>query len=191
MERRIMQPHDNRHATAIAALGALILASLACGESSSQAPSPPPPITQIVAVTQVVPVTQMVPITQIVPATMPVDMEPEIILHRLNVSFIGLDGHKLIGSGCPGTDGKGAIVDYHLIVSNVAEDRQVQRIIVAGDNSTLTWEWPCSKDWALSARDLGNGTWDLFIAPSLPSQVYTVMVFYEDDSFALGMDIAH
>jgi hypothetical protein len=115
---------------------------------------------------------------------------PEIILQRLGVSFLGQDGHKVIGSGCPGNDGKGTIVDYHLIVSNVDENKKVQRIIVTGDNSTLTWELPCGNAWALSAMTLGNGNWEIFIAPSLPSAVYTIMVFYEDNSFALGMDIA-
>jgi hypothetical protein len=112
---------------------------------------------------------------------------PPIILQRLGVAFLGQDGHKIIGSGCPGVDGKGTIIDYHLIVSNVDESKRVSRILVAGDNSTLTWEWPCSNDWALSAENLGNGNWEIFIAPSLPSRVYTVMFFYEDNTFALGM----
>jgi hypothetical protein len=111
---------------------------------------------------------------------------PEVILQRLSVAFLGQDGHKVIGSGCPGTDGKGTIVDYHFVIGNVDADKKVQRIIVAGDNSTLTWELPCSNDWALSATDLGNGNWEIFIAPSLPSKVYTVIFFYTDDTFALG-----
>jgi hypothetical protein len=54
----------------------------------------------------------------------------------------------------------------------------------------LTWEFPCNKnDWAVSATDLGNGNWEIFIAPSLPSQVYTVMFFYTDDTFVLGMSV--
>ena len=115
---------------------------------------------------------------------------PEIILQRLGVAFLGQDGHKVIGSGCPGADGKGLIVDYHLVVGGVDDGKKVQRILVAGDNSTLTWELPCSKnDWALSAKDLGNGNWEIFIAPSLPSRVYTVIFFYTDDTFALGMGV--
>lgn len=115
---------------------------------------------------------------------------PEIILQRLSVAFLGQDGHKVIGSGCPGTDSKGAIIDYHLVVSGIDEGKKVQRILIAGDNSTLTWELPCNKnDWALSATDLGNGNWEIFIAPSLPSRVYTVIFFYNDDTFALGMGV--
>jgi hypothetical protein len=113
-----------------------------------------------------------------------------VVLQRLSVAFLGLDGHKVIGSGCPGIDGKGIIEDYHLIVGNVDTEKNVERILVAGDNSTLTWELPCSHDWALSAEDLGNGNWEIFIAPSLPSKIYTVIFFYADDTFALGMVIA-
>ena len=99
---------------------------------------------------------------------------------------MGLDGYKVIGSGCPGIDGKGTIEDYHLIVSGVDEYRSITRILVAGDNSTLTWEYPCNNDWALAAQGLGNGNWEIFIAPSLPSRVYTVVFFYDDNTFALG-----
>jgi hypothetical protein len=31
--------------------------------------------------------------------------------------------------------------------------------------------------------------WDVFIAPSEPTQVYTVMIFYDDNSFAVGMTV--
>lgn len=116
--------------------------------------------------------------------------QPQVILQRLSVAFLGLDGHKVIGSGCPGTDGKGAIENYHIIVGNVDMEKKVERILVAGDNSTLTWEKPCRNDWALSAEDLGNGNWEIFIAPSLPSKVYTVIFFYNDNTFALGMTTA-
>jgi hypothetical protein len=112
---------------------------------------------------------------------------PDVILQRLSVAFLGQDNHKIIGSGCPGNDGKGIIIDYHLVVSGVDERKKVERILVAGDNSTLTWELPCSDDWALSATNLGNGNWEIFIAPSLPSKIYTVIFFYDDDTFALGM----
>ncbi|MCC6500121.1 MAG: hypothetical protein IT313_07630 [Anaerolineales bacterium] len=114
---------------------------------------------------------------------------PDIVLQRLGVAFLGQDNHKIIGSGCPGTDGKGTIVDYHLIVSGVDENKKVERILVAGDNSTLTWELPCSTTWALSATELGNGNWEIFIAPSSPSRIYTVIFFYNDNTFALGMGL--
>jgi len=114
---------------------------------------------------------------------------PKIILQRLSVAFLGQDGKAVIGSGCPGDDGKGTIIDYHLVVGGVDESKEVHRIIVAGDNSTLTWEFPCSDNWALSASNLGNGNWEIFIAPSLPSKVYTVMFFYDDDTFALGVGV--
>ena len=119
----------------------------------------------------------------------PTQQQPQVVLTRLSVAFLGQDNHKVIGSGCPGTDGKGTIIDYHFVVGNVDEDKKVQRILVAGDNSTLTWELPCTNDWALSATDLGNGNWEIFIAPSLPSKVYTIIFFYTDDTFALGMAI--
>ncbi len=114
---------------------------------------------------------------------------PKLILQRLSVAFLGQDGSAVIGSGCPGNDGKGTIIDYHLVVGGVDESKEVHRIIVAGDNSTLTWEFPCSDNWALSASNLGNGNWEIFIAPSLPSKVYTVMFFYSDDTFALGVGV--
>lgn len=118
-----------------------------------------------------------------------ISRSPDVILQRLSVAFLGQDNHKIIGSGCPGNDGKGIIIDYHLVVSGVDERKKVERILVAGDNSTLTWEMPCSDDWALSATNLGNGNWEIFIAPSLPSKVYTVIFFYDDNTFALGMGI--
>ncbi len=119
----------------------------------------------------------------------PTPQQPQVVLERLSVAILGLDGHKVIGSGCPGTDGKGVIENYHLIIGNVDTEKKVERILVAGDNSTLTWEQPCSNDWALSAEDLGNGNWEIFIAPSLPSKSYTIIFFYTDNTFALGMGI--
>ncbi|HNQ95016.1 MAG TPA: hypothetical protein PKK96_16005 [Anaerolineales bacterium] len=115
---------------------------------------------------------------------------PKLILQRLSVAFLGQDGSAVIGSGCSGDDGKGTIINYHIVVGGVDENKQVHRIIVAGDNSTLTWEFPCSDNWALSASNLGNGNWEIFIAPSLSSKVYTVMFFYDDDTFALGVGVA-
>ena len=114
--------------------------------------------------------------------------EPQVILQRLDVEYLGLDGHRLIGSGCPGNDGKGSIENIHFLVHGVDRDRKVQRNLVAGDNSTLTWETPCSGDWGLLALDLGKGTWEIFIVPSLPSEIYTVIFFYDDNTFALGMN---
>ena len=114
---------------------------------------------------------------------------PKVELQRLSIAYLGQDGHKVIGSGCPGTDGKGTIVDYHFIVGNVDAGKKVQRILVTGDNSTLTWELPCNNDWALSATDLGSRNWEIFIAPSLSSRVYTVIFFFTDDTFALGMGV--
>jgi len=111
----------------------------------------------------------------------------EVILQRLQVDFLGADGHKLVGSGCPGTDGRGSIVDYHLVVQGVDTDRKVDRILVAGDNGTLTWQSPCNDSWGLLANDLGAGKWEVYLAPSLPSDLYTIIFFYDDNSFALGM----
>ncbi len=185
-----MQPQRKRDVHAILAFVSMIALSLACGTASSPTQPPAPPITQVVAITQLVPVTQVLPVTQIVAVGTPMPATPGIVLNRLSVSFLGADGHKVIGSGCPGSDGKGAIVDYHILVGNVDPDKKVEHIIVTGDNSTLTWEWPCQAAWALSAHDRGNGNWELFIAPSSSSQIYTVMVFYEDNTFALGMSSA-
>ena len=111
---------------------------------------------------------------------------PRVILHRLGIAYLGLDGQKVIGSGCPGSDGLGSIENYHFIVSGVEPAKHVARIVLTGDNSTLTWAWPCSDNWALLANDMGNGNWEIFIAPSLPTRVYTVLFFYDDDSVALG-----
>ncbi|MEA3350539.1 MAG: hypothetical protein U9Q82_07965 [Chloroflexota bacterium] len=111
----------------------------------------------------------------------------KVVLQRLQVDFLGQDGHRVIGSGCPGNDGKGSIENYHFVVKGVSIDRSVQRVLVAGDNSTLTWEWPCNDSWGLFAQDLGHGTWDVFIAPSSPSKIYTLIFFYADNTIALGM----
>ena len=113
--------------------------------------------------------------------------ELRVILQRLDVIYLGLDGHKVIGSGCPGMDGKGSIENYHFIVQGVNKDREVTRVLVAGDNSTLTWEWPCSDNWSLLAQNIDNGTWEIFIAPSSPTQIYSIIIFYDDNTMALGM----
>jgi len=112
---------------------------------------------------------------------------PKMVLERLGVDFLGNDGYRVIGSGCPGTAGKGVIEDYHLEVRGVDKDKKVQRVLVAGDNSTLTGEGPGNADWELLARDSGRGKWDVFIAPSLPTRSYTVLFFYDDNSMAMGI----
>jgi hypothetical protein len=177
---------QQKHAIAIWAPALLLLASLSCQVTGSPAPAESTPIVQVLSITQIVPVTQVVTPTQI-PLALNAPLGPEIILQRLNVSFLGQDGKKVIGSGCPGTDGKGSIVDYHFMVGGVDENRQVQRVLVAGDNSTLTWASPCNNTWALEAANQGNGVWEIFIAPSLPSKTYTILFFYSDKTIALGM----
>ena len=117
----------------------------------------------------------------------PISLDTQVILQRLQVDYLGQDGHYVIGSGCPGNDGKGSIENYHLIIQGVNTDRIVQRVLVAGDNSTLTWEWPCTDAWGLLAQDAGGVTCDVFIAPSLPAKMYTVIFFYDDNTIALGM----
>jgi hypothetical protein len=112
---------------------------------------------------------------------------PQIVLQRLHVTYDGLDGNKVVGSGCPGDAGRGTIIDHHFSVAGVDTGKKVSRIIMTGDNSTLTWAMPCSDNWELSALDSGNGNWDILIAPSEPSLMYTVMFFYTDNSVALGM----
>jgi hypothetical protein len=112
---------------------------------------------------------------------------PRIVLQRLTVAYLGRDGQYVIGSGCPGTDHKGRLEDYHLVVIGVDAGLEVTRILVTGDHSTLTWEWPCRGDWALLAENTGGGKWDIFIAPSLDSKIYTVIFFYSDNSMAMGM----
>jgi hypothetical protein len=64
----------------------------------------------------------------------------------------------------------------------------VTRILVKGDTSTLTWEWPCSGTvWGLYALNRQHGQWDIYVAPSEPATMYTILFFYDDDSFAMGM----
>lgn len=162
------------------------LVSLSCQMTASPIQAQATPVAQIIPITQIVPVTQFVTFTETSPA-LNGPLEPEIILQRLTVSFLGQDGKKVIGSGCPGTDGKGTIVDYHFVVGGVDENKRIQRVLVAGDNSTLTWASPCSNTWALDATNLGNGILEIFIAPSLPSKTYTILIFYTDATIAMGM----
>jgi hypothetical protein len=125
----------------------------------------------------------------VTPSPMPAPISqggPTIVLQRLRVSYNGQDGSKVIGSGCPGTDGKGSIVDYHFVVAGVNPGKQVVRVVVAGDTSTATWEWPCNNDWALLAKNMGEGVWDVFVAPSVAIKAYTLLFFYADNSLALG-----
>jgi|GEM_PF-1165067 len=164
----------------ILAFSLLTLAILACRVTASPTQIESAPVTQIVSVTQIISITEISP-------DLNFPLQPEIILQRLTISFRGQDGKKIIGSGCPGTDGKGTIIDYHFVVSGVDENKEVQKILVAGDNSTLTWASPCSNNWALDAKNAGDGVWEIFIAPSLPSTMYTVLFFYTDNTVALGM----
>ncbi len=113
--------------------------------------------------------------------------QTKIRLSRLQVVFRGRDGHYEVGSGCPPEFGAGTIENYHIVVRGVDTGSEVVRVAVAGDNSTLTWEWPCSNDWGLLAEDRGDGIYDIYIAPSEPSIIYTVLFFYADNSMALGM----
>jgi hypothetical protein len=117
----------------------------------------------------------------------PTSDDLKVILQRLEVLYLGQDSHKVIGSGCPGNDGKGTIENYHFVVKGVDRDRKVRRVLVAGDNSTLTWEWPCSDNWGLQVQNMGDGVWEVFIAPSLPTEMYTLIFFYDDNTMALGM----
>lgn len=109
-----------------------------------------------------------------------------VALQRLNVTYHGQDGSKIIGSGCPGTDYQGQQNNIHFTVSGIDASKQVNRVVVAGDHSTLTWEKPCQSAWALEAIQNG-GQWDVYIAPSDPTEIYTLLFFYTDNSMALGM----
>lgn len=181
-----MSARHGKSSFVILVLSLFLTGSLACRIIGLTPAATPSPVVQVTGVTQIVPVTAVVTPT---PTWMP-PSALRIILQRLEVSFLGLDGHRLIGSGCPGVDGKGTIVDYHLSVSGVDTDRRVTRVAVTGDNSTLTWSMPCSDSWALHAADAGDGNWDVFIAPSERSRVYTVLFFYSDNTLALGMTTA-
>jgi hypothetical protein len=127
--------------------------------------------------------------TSAAPQVLPVTNSPppRVILLRLHVEYLGADGHRFIGSSCPGSDNSGSVDDYHFIVHGVDIDRGVEKIVIAGDNSTLTWAWPCNDSWGLLAKDLGEGTWEIFIAPSSFAATYTVLFFYDDNTIALGM----
>jgi len=112
----------------------------------------------------------------------------QIIVQRLGLTYEGQDGAKLIGSGCPGNDYRGEVVDYHFRVSGVDPNREVSQIVLMGDNSTITWQWPCTGTiWALWAEDQGGGVWDLYVAPSEATVVYTVLFLYADHAMAAGM----
>ena len=114
---------------------------------------------------------------------------PQIVLQRLEVTYYGQDGQTQIGSGCPGTDGKGSQKDIHFAVAGVDPGKQVSRIVVAGDNSTLTWQLPCAGtgSWELAAHQANDGLWDIYVAPSDFAGVYTILVIYSDNSVAMGM----
>lgn len=114
---------------------------------------------------------------------------PQIVLQRLEVTYYGQDGQTVIGSGCPGNDGRGSQNDIHFAVAGVDPGKQVSRIVVAGDNSTLTWQLPCSGtgSWELAAEQASDGLWDIYVAPSDYAGVYTILVIYSDNSLAMGM----
>jgi hypothetical protein len=181
IQKEKMQCKFRNYTTSALAFGLFFLASLSCRAAGSPAQTAPVVMTQVIAIPQIATDAE-------IPSDLNAPLKPEIILQRLNVSFSGQGEKKVIGSGCPGTDGKGAIIDYHFVVSGVDENKEVQRVLVAGDNSTLTWASPCSNNWALEAVNLGNGNWEIFIAPSLPSKIYTVFFFYTDSSIAIGME---
>ena len=117
----------------------------------------------------------------------PIADDLKIILQRLEVEYLGQDGHRVIGSGCPGNDGRGSIDNYHFVISGVDKYRTVTRVVVLGDNSTLTWAWPCSDTWGLVAENYGDGVWDVYIAPSSPTDIYTILFIYDDNTMAVGM----
>ena len=157
-----------------------ILLTLACRLTGMASPAlTPAPVSETPLIPSVTPIPTLVSVPT-----------PRIILQRLKVSFLGLDGNRLVGSGCPGDYARGDIVDFHFSVAGVDVYREVERIVVAGDNSTITWALPCSDNWELVAHDGGDGNWDLFVAPSEPSYIYTVFFFYSDHSMALGMTAA-
>jgi hypothetical protein len=113
--------------------------------------------------------------------------ELKVILQRLEVQLLGQDGHRVIGSGCPGNDDRGSIDNYHFVVTGVDQYRKVTRVVVLGDNSTLTWAWPCSDTWGLVAENYGDGVWDVYIAPSSPADIYTILFIYDEKYMAFGM----
>jgi hypothetical protein len=69
----------------------------------------------------------------------PIADDLKVILPRLEIKYLGKDGHRVIGSGCPGNDGRGSVDNYHFVISGVDKYRTVTRVVVLGDNSTLTW----------------------------------------------------
>ena len=164
--------HSTHHMKKLLIICLLLLTSLACSLAELPGLAAPTPIN--------VPPTESVPTIAYIPT-------PQVILQRLEVAYLGLDGNKVVGSGCPGDFDRGTVVDHHFSVAGVDTGKKVSRIVMTGDNSTLTWAMPCSDNWELAALDSGNGNWDILIAPSVPSRVYTVMFFYTDNSIALGM----
>ena len=115
---------------------------------------------------------------------------PTVLLGRLQVTFLGINSDSLIGSGCPGDDGRGSILNYHLRVEGVSSQKQVTRMVVLGNVGTDTWEWPCSNAWALLAKPESNGeSWEIYVAVANPQTAYTVIIFYDDESIALGTAI--
>jgi hypothetical protein len=159
----------------------LVIASIACLGTSS--PIQAPPITQVVQITQIVPVTQIVPATQIMPITQIVPNPRGF----LNVSYLGQDGSKLIGSGCPGTDYQGVLVDTHLRVSGIDSQKSIERIDVNGNPGTPHWESPCQGIiWGLAEVQEAPGQYSLYFAPVPNIFQYEVTVQYTDGSSKTG-----
>src|SRR5512145_3276255 len=77
--------------------------------------------------TPVVPLSVLPASAELLP---PTPSGPRVILQRLKITYLGLDGHKLIGSGCPGRDGLGSLENYHFVIDGVDIDRSVRRILV-------------------------------------------------------------
>jgi hypothetical protein len=113
--------------------------------------------------------------TTFVPATLPV----------LRAVYLGQDGARLIGSGCPGTDYKGQIVDFHIRLSGVDTTKSVRKISVRNPSGTDGWDVPCTyPGWAIHAIDRGTGEWDLYMAPSQNNVAYEITIQYGDGSVA-------
>jgi hypothetical protein len=116
--------------------------------------------------------------------------KPVILLGRLQVTFLGINPVSLIGTGCPGDDGRGSVPNYHFLVQGVSPERQVVRIVVLGNVGTATWELPCSNAWALVANPDSTGlSWDIYVAAASEQSAYTIIFFYDDQTMTLGTAI--
>lgn len=150
----------------------VLLTGLACGLSLSTIPDAPPAPAPTAALDPRPPVDDL-----------------QVILQRLEVTYHGQDGYTYIGSGCPGNDRRGDLIDIHFTVAGVDRGKQVSRIVVAGNNTTLTWQRPCAGtgSWGLDAQEGEGGVWEIYVAPSEFAEIYTILFFYSDNSVAMGM----